>query len=85
MRDFLLSDCSTEGCDGTLLSNLPPSSFRSSSQLSSSHAPSFTKLNRRDGECGLLALAHLLSSVAAVCADSLWQQSNCEEGISAGV
>uniref|UniRef100_A0A3Q3AZG5 Contactin-associated protein-like 4 n=1 Tax=Kryptolebias marmoratus TaxID=37003 RepID=A0A3Q3AZG5_KRYMA len=39
-------------CDGTLVSNLPPSSFRSSSQLSSSHAPGFAKLNRRDGAGG---------------------------------
>uniref|UniRef100_H3CRA8 Contactin associated protein like 3 n=1 Tax=Tetraodon nigroviridis TaxID=99883 RepID=H3CRA8_TETNG len=41
-----------EECDGTLLSNLPPSSFRSSSQLSGSHAPGFAKLNRRDGAGG---------------------------------
>ncbi|XP_028987778.1 contactin-associated protein-like 4 isoform X2 [Betta splendens] len=39
-------------CDGPLVSNLPPSSFRSSSQLSSSHAPGFAKLNRRDGAGG---------------------------------
>ncbi|KAK5607001.1 hypothetical protein CRENBAI_010843 [Crenichthys baileyi] len=38
-----------EVCDSALVSNLPPSSFRSSSQLSSSHAPGFAKLNRRDG------------------------------------
>ncbi|TMS10195.1 Contactin-associated protein-like 5 [Larimichthys crocea] len=37
-----------EVCDSALVSNLPPSSFRSSSQLSSSHAPGFAKLNRRD-------------------------------------
>lgn len=72
----------TEECDGTLLANLPPSSFRSSSQLSSSHAPSFAKLNRRDGEWGLLALAHLLFS--ALCADALWQKCKCEDGESAG-
>ncbi|XP_068461432.1 contactin-associated protein-like 4 isoform X2 [Clinocottus analis] len=41
-----------EVCDGALVSNLPPSSFRSSSQLSSSHAPGFAKLNRRDGAGG---------------------------------
>uniref|UniRef100_A0A665XE91 Contactin associated protein like 3 n=1 Tax=Echeneis naucrates TaxID=173247 RepID=A0A665XE91_ECHNA len=35
-----------------LVSNLPPSSFRSSSQLSSSHAPGFAKLNRREGAGG---------------------------------
>ncbi|XP_040027398.2 contactin-associated protein-like 4 isoform X2 [Gasterosteus aculeatus] len=41
-----------EVCDGPLVSNLPPASFRSSSQLSGSHAPSFAKLNRRDGAGG---------------------------------
>uniref|UniRef100_A0A665XDW8 Contactin associated protein like 3 n=1 Tax=Echeneis naucrates TaxID=173247 RepID=A0A665XDW8_ECHNA len=39
-------------CDSPLVSNLPPSSFRSSSQLSSSHAPGFAKLNRREGAGG---------------------------------
>uniref|UniRef100_A0AAQ6A5G9 Contactin associated protein like 3 n=1 Tax=Amphiprion ocellaris TaxID=80972 RepID=A0AAQ6A5G9_AMPOC len=39
-------------CDSPLVSNLLPSSFRSSSQLSSSHAPGFAKLNRRDGAGG---------------------------------
>ncbi|KAM3604938.1 uncharacterized protein V6R79_018355 [Siganus canaliculatus] len=41
-----------EACDSALVSNLPPSSFRSSSQLSSSHAPGFAKLNRREGAGG---------------------------------
>ncbi|XP_047446526.1 contactin-associated protein-like 4 isoform X2 [Mugil cephalus] len=41
-----------EACDTSLVSNLPPSSFRSSSQLSGSHAPGFAKLNRRDGAGG---------------------------------
>ncbi|XP_017266467.1 contactin-associated protein-like 4 isoform X2 [Kryptolebias marmoratus] len=41
-----------EVCDGSLVSNLQPSSFSSSSQLSSSHAPGFAKLNRRDGAGG---------------------------------
>ncbi|MED6240058.1 hypothetical protein ATANTOWER_015436 [Ataeniobius toweri] len=41
---------SSDVCDIPLVSNLLPSSFRSSSQLSSSHAPGFAKLNRRDGE-----------------------------------
>uniref|UniRef100_A0AAQ4PPI9 Contactin associated protein like 3 n=1 Tax=Gasterosteus aculeatus aculeatus TaxID=481459 RepID=A0AAQ4PPI9_GASAC len=41
-----------EVCDSPLVSNLPPASFRSSSQLSASHAPSFAKLNRRDGAGG---------------------------------
>uniref|UniRef100_A0A8D0D7J1 Contactin associated protein like 3 n=1 Tax=Sander lucioperca TaxID=283035 RepID=A0A8D0D7J1_SANLU len=49
---FLLCDWLTEVCDSALVSNLPPSSFRSSSQLSSSHAPGFAKLNRRDGAGG---------------------------------
>ncbi|KAL6103779.1 cntnap4 [Pungitius sinensis] len=52
---LLCSSCGTTGeevCDGTLVSNLPPASFRSSSQLSSSHAPGFAKLNRRDGAGG---------------------------------
>uniref|UniRef100_A0A3P9Q9X4 Contactin-associated protein-like 4 n=1 Tax=Poecilia reticulata TaxID=8081 RepID=A0A3P9Q9X4_POERE len=35
-----------------LVSNLSPSSFRSSSQLSSSHGPGFAKLNRREGAGG---------------------------------
>ncbi|CAI5640491.1 unnamed protein product [Oreochromis niloticus] len=39
-------------CDSALVSNLPPSSFRSSSQLSSSHAPGFAKLNKREGAGG---------------------------------
>ncbi|TKS79421.1 Contactin-associated protein-like 4 [Collichthys lucidus] len=41
-----------EVCDSALVSSLPPSSFRSSSRLSSSHAPGFAKLNRRDGAGG---------------------------------
>uniref|UniRef100_A0A8C8DBJ1 Contactin associated protein like 3 n=1 Tax=Oryzias sinensis TaxID=183150 RepID=A0A8C8DBJ1_9TELE len=39
-------------CDRQLVASLPQSSFRSSSQLSSSHAPGFAKLNRRDGAGG---------------------------------
>nr|XP_057947216.1 contactin-associated protein-like 4 [Doryrhamphus excisus] len=39
-------------CDNALVSHLPPSAFYSSSQLSSSHAPVFAKLNRRDGAGG---------------------------------
>ncbi|XP_058488896.1 contactin-associated protein-like 4 isoform X2 [Solea solea] len=52
---LLSSSCGTRGedvCDRALVSNLPPSSFRSSSQLSISHAPGFAKLNRRDGAGG---------------------------------
>ncbi|XP_078790306.1 contactin-associated protein-like 4 isoform X8 [Oryzias latipes] len=41
-----------EVCDRQLVASLPQSSFRSSSQLSSSHAPGFAKLNRRDGAGG---------------------------------
>eukprot|EP00064_Thunnus_orientalis_P016191 superscaffoldBa00003156_g16254 len=41
-----------EVCDSALVSNLPPSAFRSSSLLSSSHAPGFAKLNRREGAGG---------------------------------
>lgn len=40
----------TEVCDSPLVTNLPPPSFRSSSQLSSSHGPVFAKVNRREGE-----------------------------------
>lgn len=47
---FLLCDWPTETCDRPLVTNLPPSSFRSSSQLSSSHGPVFAKVNRREGE-----------------------------------
>ncbi|KAM4607232.1 contactin-associated protein-like 4 [Polymixia lowei] len=41
-----------EVCDSPLVSNLLLSSFRSSSQLSSSHGPGFAKLNRREGAGG---------------------------------
>ncbi|XP_029001997.1 contactin-associated protein-like 4 [Betta splendens] len=41
-----------EACDSPLVSSLPPSSFRSSSQLSSSHGPVFAKVNRREGAGG---------------------------------
>ncbi|XP_035994512.1 contactin-associated protein-like 4 [Fundulus heteroclitus] len=49
---LLSGTAAEEVCDSALVSNLPPSSFRSSSQLSSSHAPGFAKLNRRDGAGG---------------------------------
>ncbi|KAK5854293.1 hypothetical protein PBY51_015377 [Eleginops maclovinus] len=42
----------TEVCHSPLVSNLLPSSFRSSSQLSGSHGPGFAKLNRREGAGG---------------------------------
>uniref|UniRef100_A0A3B1IS72 Contactin associated protein like 3 n=1 Tax=Astyanax mexicanus TaxID=7994 RepID=A0A3B1IS72_ASTMX len=42
----------SEGCDGPLVSSLPQSAFRSSSQLSNSHGPGYAKLNRRDGAGG---------------------------------
>ncbi|XP_053293873.1 contactin-associated protein-like 4 [Pleuronectes platessa] len=48
----LLCDWSTGACDSPLVSHLPPASFRSSSQLSSSHAAGFAKLNRREGAGG---------------------------------
>ncbi|XP_008432146.1 contactin-associated protein-like 4 isoform X1 [Poecilia reticulata] len=48
----LFGTTAEEECDSPLVSNLLPSSFRSSSQLSSSHAPGFTKLNRREGAGG---------------------------------
>ncbi|XP_029905626.1 contactin-associated protein-like 4 [Myripristis murdjan] len=52
---LLLGSYGTSGeevCDSPLVSNLPPSSFRSSSQLSSSHGPGFAKVNRREGAGG---------------------------------
>ncbi|XP_062252129.1 contactin-associated protein-like 4 [Platichthys flesus] len=52
---LLLGSCGTgaqEACDSPLVSSLPPSSFRSSSQLSSSHGPVFAKVNRREGAGG---------------------------------
>ncbi|XP_034035381.1 contactin-associated protein-like 4 [Thalassophryne amazonica] len=55
MASLLLGCCGTRGeevCDSPLVSNLPPSLFRSSSQLSSSHGPGFAKVNRRDGAGG---------------------------------
>uniref|UniRef100_A0A3Q3DDR2 Contactin-associated protein-like 4 n=1 Tax=Hippocampus comes TaxID=109280 RepID=A0A3Q3DDR2_HIPCM len=48
---------STDACDSALVSKLPPSAFRSSSQLSASHAPVFAKLNKRDGAGGWSPLA----------------------------
>uniref|UniRef100_A0A671YXY4 Contactin-associated protein-like 4 n=1 Tax=Sparus aurata TaxID=8175 RepID=A0A671YXY4_SPAAU len=39
-------------CSLPLVNNLPPSSFRSSSQLTSSHGPVFAKVNRREGAGG---------------------------------
>nr|XP_044607414.1 LOW QUALITY PROTEIN: contactin-associated protein-like 4 [Equus asinus] len=42
----------TDNCDKPLMSALPPSSFSSSSELSSSHSPGFARLNRRDGAGG---------------------------------
>ncbi|KAM4591135.1 contactin-associated protein-like 4 [Odontesthes bonariensis] len=45
-------DTEAEMCDSPLISGLLPSSFRSSSQLSSSHGPGFAKLNRREGAGG---------------------------------
>ncbi|CAL8306200.1 unnamed protein product [Lota lota] len=51
----LLVFCRTHGeeaCDSPLVSNLTPSSFTSSSQLSSSHGPEFAKVNKREGAGG---------------------------------
>ncbi|PWA16184.1 hypothetical protein CCH79_00018293 [Gambusia affinis] len=45
-------DINAETCQRPLVSSLSPSSFRSSSQLSSSHGPGFAKLNRREGAGG---------------------------------
>ncbi|XP_056381233.1 contactin-associated protein-like 4 isoform X3 [Hyla sarda] len=39
-------------CDGQLASSLPPSSFTSSSEFSSTHSAGFARLNRRDGAGG---------------------------------
>ncbi|KAM8890279.1 contactin-associated protein-like 4 isoform 1-T1 [Synchiropus picturatus] len=49
-----LASCGTEAdvCDSPLVSSLPLPSFRSSSQLSSSHGPMFAKVNRREGAGG---------------------------------
>ncbi|KAF3690623.1 Contactin-associated protein-like 4 Cell recognition molecule Caspr4 Precursor [Channa argus] len=44
----ILDENCAEVCDSPLVSGLPPSSFRSSSQLSSSHGPVFAKVNRRE-------------------------------------
>ncbi|XP_028278904.1 contactin-associated protein-like 4 [Parambassis ranga] len=41
-----------EACHSPLVSSLLPSSFRSSSQVTSSHGPGFAKLNRREGAGG---------------------------------
>ncbi|KAF0027814.1 hypothetical protein F2P81_020555 [Scophthalmus maximus] len=49
---LFLSPPSTDVCRSPLVSNLPPPSFRSSSQLSGSHGPGFAKLNRREGAGG---------------------------------
>lgn len=47
---FFIPFCATEACDGPLVTSLLPPSFRSSSQLSSSHGPVFAKVNRREGQ-----------------------------------
>nr|XP_061791038.1 contactin-associated protein-like 4 [Nerophis lumbriciformis] len=50
-----LQPCYTESadvCDSPLVSNLPHSSFQSSSQLSGSHGPVYAKVNRREGAGG---------------------------------
>uniref|UniRef100_A0A8C4F1E1 Contactin associated protein like 3 n=1 Tax=Dicentrarchus labrax TaxID=13489 RepID=A0A8C4F1E1_DICLA len=55
VASLLLGSCGTGGeevCDSPLVTNLPPSSFRSSSQLTSSHGPVFAKVNRREGAGG---------------------------------
>uniref|UniRef100_A0A1A8LCZ9 Contactin associated protein-like 5a n=1 Tax=Nothobranchius pienaari TaxID=704102 RepID=A0A1A8LCZ9_9TELE len=55
IASVLLGSCGTDGqeaCDSPLVSNLAPSLFRSSSQLSSSHGPVFAKVNRREGAGG---------------------------------
>ncbi|KAM9357743.1 contactin-associated protein-like 4 [Symphorus nematophorus] len=55
VASLLLGCCGTGGeevCDSPLVNNLPPSSFRSSSQLTSSHGPVFAKVNRREGAGG---------------------------------
>ncbi|XP_073332152.1 contactin-associated protein-like 4 [Pagrus major] len=55
VASLLLGSCGTGGeevCDSPLVNNLPPSSFRSSSQLTSSHGPVFAKVNRREGAGG---------------------------------
>uniref|UniRef100_A0A8C7S835 Contactin associated protein like 3 n=1 Tax=Oncorhynchus mykiss TaxID=8022 RepID=A0A8C7S835_ONCMY len=48
----LVRSIAADSCDGPLVSSLPQSSFRSSSQLSNSHGPGFAKVNRRDGAGG---------------------------------
>ncbi|XP_061601849.1 contactin-associated protein-like 4 [Cololabis saira] len=48
----LCGNTKAEMCHSPLVSSLPASSFRSSSQLSSSHGPGFAKLNRREGAGG---------------------------------
>ncbi|TNM88198.1 hypothetical protein fugu_006419 [Takifugu bimaculatus] len=55
VASLLLGSCGTGGkemCDSPLVTSLLPSSFRSSSQLSSSHGPVFAKVNRREGAGG---------------------------------
>ncbi|XP_049443304.1 contactin-associated protein-like 4 isoform X1 [Epinephelus fuscoguttatus] len=55
IASLLLGSCGTGGeevCDSPLVANLPLSSFRSSSQLTSSHGPVFAKVNRREGAGG---------------------------------
>uniref|UniRef100_A0AAQ4NPK1 Contactin associated protein like 3 n=1 Tax=Gasterosteus aculeatus aculeatus TaxID=481459 RepID=A0AAQ4NPK1_GASAC len=42
----------SQACDSPLVGSLPPPSFRSSSQLTSSHGPVFAKVNRREGAGG---------------------------------
>ncbi|XP_061739883.1 contactin-associated protein-like 4 isoform X3 [Nerophis ophidion] len=53
VSSLLLGPCGTADiCDSPLVSSLPHWSFRSSSQLSSSHGPVYAKVNRREGAGG---------------------------------
>lgn len=70
-----------DDCDEPLVSALPPASFSSSSELSSSHGPGFARLNRRDGKSALprpfdsgwiLWIFHFLNK--SVASDMLWKK-----------
>lgn len=70
---FLLCDWLTEVCDSPLVASLPPSSFRSSSQLTSSHGPVFAKVNRREGEDSFIALSIVQLKYFTTCSGSKFQ------------
>lgn len=57
------------------MASLPPSSFRSSSQLTSSHGPVFAKVNRREGEESFIAVSIVQLEYFNTCSDGTLQDA----------